>query len=154
MRIAGRVPVAFTVILLAGVAFAEALPPGTTPLSSDAVAKIYSGKTALWKDSDVYFAPDGTAKGVLGKPKTTGATMGTWAVSGNEMCLYAFRQHEGATFRDCYKYWRDGKRLLTLWSGHSDGTPVDLRDGYYTGEEDKLKPGDLVSARYAAAGGW
>lgn len=154
MRIARVAPVALAAAIASGGASGEALPQGAHPTSSAAVVGFYAGKTAVWKDSDVYFAPDGTAKGVLGKPKITGVLMGTWAVSGNEICLYAFRQNEGATFRDCYKYWRDGKRLLALWSSRSDGTPVDDKDGYYTGEEDRLKTGDLVSEKYVAAGGW
>jgi hypothetical protein len=154
LKIAGVAPVVLAAVLLCGGALGEPLPQGAKPASSATVVNSYSGRTAVWKDSDVYFAPDGTAKGVLGKPKITGVLMGTWAVSGNEICLYAFRQNEGASFRDCYKYWRDGKRLVTLWSAHSDGTPVDDKDGYYAGEEERLKPGDLVSDKYAAAGGW
>jgi hypothetical protein len=154
LRIAGRTPIAFAAVLSCGAALAEALPKTATPLDSEAVVKIYSGRTALWKDADVYFAPDGTAKGVLGKPKITGVSMGTWAVGGNEICIYAFRRNEGATFRDCYRYWRDGTRILTLWSSHGDGSAVDEKDGYYAGEEDKMKSGDRVSEKYSAAGGW
>jgi hypothetical protein len=155
LRLARVAPLALAAVLAIGGASGEELPAGAHPTSNATVVNLYSGKTAVWKDSDVYFAPDGTAKGVIGKPKITGVLMGTWAVSGNEMCLYAFRQNEGATFRDCYKYWRDdAKRLLALWSSHSDGTPVDDKNGYYTGELDRLKAGDLVSDKYAAAGGW
>ena len=155
MRIARVAAVATATVLTSGGASADALPPTAHPVTSATVVALYSGKTALWKDSDVYFAPDGTAKGVIGKPKVKGVLMGTWAVSGNEMCLYAFRQNEGATFRDCYRYWRDeNRRLLTLWSSHSDGTSVDDKDGYYTGEQERLKAGDLVSDKYGAAGGW
>jgi hypothetical protein len=155
LRITRVAPLALAAVLAAGGASGEALPSGAHAVSGATVLGLYSGKTAVWKDSDVYFAPDGTAKGIIGKPKITGVLMGTWAVSGNEMCLYAFRQNEGATFRDCYKYWRDdNKRLFTLWSSHSDGTPVDDKDGYYAGEQDRLKAGDLVSDKYLAAGGW
>lgn len=155
MRLALVAPATLAAVLVAGNASGEALPPRAHPASSATVVGLYSGKTAVWKETDVYFAPDGTAKGIIGKPKITGVLMGTWAVSGNEMCLYAFRQNEGATFRDCYKYWRDdNKRLIALWSSHSDGTPVDDKDGYYPGEQDRLKAGDLVSDKYAAGGGW
>jgi hypothetical protein len=44
--------------------------------------------------------------------------------------------------------------VITLWSAHSDGTAADENNGYYGGEENKLKPGDLVSERYNAAGGF
>jgi hypothetical protein len=154
LRLAGGAPVICVALLMSGAARGDALPKAAIPLSSDAIVKLYSGKTAIGKDADIYFAPDGTDKGVWGKPKTITAFMGTWSVSGNEICIYAFRKNAPVTLRDCYRYWRDGKRLVTLWSNRSDGAAVDESDGYYSGEEDKLKPGDLVSDKYDAAGGW
>jgi len=154
LRIAGGAPIVAAGLILSCAALAESLPKTATPLSKDAVTRIYSDRTAIWKDADAYFAPDHTEKGVLGKPKATSVFMGTWTVSGNEICVYNFHKNSPATFRDCYKYWQDGKRVVTLWSIHSDGSPVDENNGYYVGEVDKLKPGDLVSDKYAAAGGW
>jgi len=121
-------------------------------MASDALVAMYSGKTLVGKQGDIYFAPDHTDKGILGKPKMTTLLMGTWNVTGNEICTYNFRKNDRQSYRDCYKYWQDGGRVVTLWSAHSDGSAVDINNGYYSAD-DKLVSGDLVSERYAAAGG-
>lgn len=143
----------FAEVCIAPIALAEVLPKTATPLNSESVTKLYAGKTAVDKNSDVFFAPKGTEKGVLGKPKVTGVLMGTWSVAGNEICMYVFRNKDPNSYRDCYKYWQDGNHILALWSSHSDGTAADPTNGYYRGEESKLKLGDLVSEKYQAAGG-
>ena len=148
---AGLVIVAAAAIASAGLA--DPLPTTAKPLSSDAVTKLYAGKTAVGKDSDIFFAPSGIAKGILGKPKAASTLMGTWSVAANEICLYIFRNKDPTTYRDCYKYWQDGGHIITLWSSRSDGTAADEKTGYYRGEESKLKPDDLVSGKYDAAGG-
>jgi hypothetical protein len=127
---------------------ADSLPKTATPMNSESVKKLYSGNTAIWKDSDVYFAPDGSIKGLFGKPQIKALMEGSWSVSGNEICVYAYKGKEPSFYRDCYQYWLDGKRIVALWSGHSDNSAVDQIDGYHFGEEKKLNPGDLVSEKY------
>ncbi|MDX8464602.1 hypothetical protein RFM26_02740 [Mesorhizobium sp. VK23B] len=52
-------------------AMADKLPKGAIPLSADEVRAIYSGKTGVYSVSDIYYDPNGTTKGVFGKPKAT-----------------------------------------------------------------------------------
>jgi Protein of unknown function (DUF995) len=129
---------------------ANSLPKTAIPMNSDMVKQIYSGKTAVWKDSDVYFAPDGSTKGLYGKPQIKALLEGSWSVTGNEICVYTYRTKDPNFYRDCYQYWLDKKRIVALWSEHSDNSPVDQVNGYHFGEENKLKPGDLVSEKYTA----
>ena len=153
LKIVGAALVIIAEAFPSSAALAETLPTTARPMSSDAVTKLYAGKTAVGKDSDIFFAQSGIEKGILGKPKATNTLMGTWSVADNEICIYVFRKKDPNTYRDCYKYWQDGGHIITLWSSHSDGTAVDEKTGYYRGEEGKLKPGDLVSEKYDAAGG-
>jgi hypothetical protein len=134
-------------------ASADPLPKSATPMTSEAIRLMYSGNTAVWADSDIYFAPDGSIKGILGKPAAKNIIEGTWAIEGNTFCLYTFRSKAQVSSCDCYLWWRDGKRAISLWSPRSDGAPVDAANGYRLGEERNLKVGDLVSARYSAAPG-
>jgi hypothetical protein len=135
---------------MCAVAFADSLPKTAIPMNAESVKKMYSGNSAIWKDSDVYFLPDGSVQGVFGKPTVTDLIVGSWSVSGNEICVYTFQTKQPTPFRDCYQYWRDGKRIIALWSIHADGSAVDSNNGYHSGE-DRLKPGDLVSDKYQAA---
>jgi hypothetical protein len=133
-------------------ALADKLPKDAKPLSSQEIATIYSGKSSDWKMSSAYFAPDGSLKGYLGKPKVKTTFKGKWTVTDNEICM-DFTTQDGFSSTDCWKYWRSGKDILTLWSRHFDGSKVDDVNGYYKNEVAKLKNGDLVSAKYAEAGG-
>ncbi|WP_158815977.1 DUF995 domain-containing protein [Methylocapsa sp. S129] len=132
-------------------ALADSLPKTAAPMNSESVKKIYSGNTLISKYYDIYFAADGSIKGIFGKPSTKALIQGSWSVSGNEICMYTFRSKEPNSFRDCYQYWQDGRRIIALWSVHSDGSTVDQNGGYSVGEDRNLKSGDLISARYSAA---
>ncbi len=151
--IAAKSAIALAGVVLSTATFADDLPKTAAPMSGDAVRKLYSGNSAISKNSDIFFEPDGSLKGIFGKPKVTDTIVGSRSVSGNEICLYTFRRKEPNSLRDCYQYWIDKKRTLTLWSIHGDGSAADQSDGYYVGEESNLKPGDLVSSEYAAAPG-
>jgi Protein of unknown function (DUF995) len=129
---------------------ADSLPKTAAPMRSELVKKLYSGNTAIRKDSDIYFAPDGSIKGVYGKPQVKALMEGSWSVSANEICIYSYKGKDPNFYRDCYQYWSDGKRIVALWSAHSDNSAVDQIDGYYFGEEKALNPGDLVSEKLAA----
>ena len=131
---------------------ADPLPKTAKPINSDEITKLYSGKTTDWKISSAYFAPDGTVKGYLGKPVVKTTFKGTWKVTGNEICM-EFSTPKDSGLSDCWKYWRNGKDVITLWSRHYDGSKADEANGYYKNEVAKLKAGDLVSAKYAEAGG-
>jgi Protein of unknown function (DUF995) len=134
-------------------AFAGDLPGTAVPLTTAEAAQIYSGKTALYKGSSFYFAPDGTAKGYYGKPPK-GALLGTWVANDNEVCLtsHGFRADDSKPTVNCNKYWRDGKKIWSLWTVHFDNSPVDPH-GYWDKETSQYKPGDLVEEQYTALGG-
>lgn len=132
---------------------ADKLPKGATPLSSDEVRAIYSGKTGVYKVSDIYYDPNGTTKGVFGKPKATMTISGTWEVNGNERCMHNHPKGDPKLYTDCNAYWRSGKKIYSLWTVHYDGSKPDKVNGYWTGELKLHKDGDLVSKKYMAMGG-
>jgi hypothetical protein len=115
---------------------------------------MYSGNSATSKDSDIYFSPDGSVKGIAGKPVAKEAIEGTWSVISNEICVYTFKSKQPGSFCDCYQWWRIGRRAFSLWTRRSDGSTVDAKNDYRVGEEGNLKIGDLVSTRYGAAPGF
>lgn len=132
-------------------AMADKLPKGATPLSANEVRAIYSGKTGVYRVSDIYYDPNGTTKGVFGKPKPTSTFKGTWTVKGNERCMYNKPKGDPKTYTDCNAFWRVGKKLYSLWTVHYDGSKPDTE--YSTEELKQHKKGDLVSKKYAAMGG-
>jgi hypothetical protein len=135
--------VAIIVFFSSAAVLADQLASTATPMSSDAISKIYSGKTAVWKSSEMYFSPDGTVKGLYGKPKPTSPFSGTWSVNGNELCATVAFSDKPTTYTDCWKWWTDGKKLVTLWSKHNDNSAVDETHGYF--KEIEFRRGDLVS---------
>ncbi|WP_292372673.1 DUF995 domain-containing protein [Mesorhizobium sp.] len=134
-------------------AMADKLPKGATPLPSDEVRAIYSGKTGVYSVSDVYYDPNGTTKGVFGKPKAKSTFQGTWAVKGNEHCMYNKSKGDPKTYTDCNAFWRAGNKIYSLWTVHYDGSKPDKVNEYWTGALKQHKKGDLVSKKYAAMGG-
>ena len=134
-------------------AVADKLPKGATPLSADEVRSIYSGKTGVYSVSDIYYDPNGVTKGVFGKPKAKVAFKGTWAVKGNEMCMYNKSKGETKTSTDCNAYWRAGNKVYSLWSVHYDGSKPNKVNDYSPNEIKNYKTGDLVSKKYIAMGG-
>ena len=138
-------------------AWADKLPKDAVKLTAAEVKAIYSGTTGVYGVTNMYYAPDGTIKGIVGKPgifrqlKITSTFKGTWQVNGNEIC--ARKEGKGAPKANCNTFWRSGKKLYTLWSTHSDGSKPDTKNGYFTNELKLHRKGDLVSKKYAAAGG-
>ena len=139
---------AVVAIAAIGSALADDLPAGAVPLTSDEVTKIYSGKTAFYKVSTIYYAPDGTMKGVFGGKSPF---KGTWTVASNEQCQVSGNPGE-KQYKDCNKYWRAGKKIWSLWTVHYDDTPVD-EHGYWDKQVQQFKPGDQVSKLYRKVGG-
>ena len=129
------------------------LPSAAVPLTSEEATQLWSGKTALYKASSFYFAPDGTAKGFYGKPPKA-ALVGTWAANGNELCLTSrgFGPDDSKPTVNCNKFWKDGKKIWSLWSVHFDNSPVDPR-GYWDKETSQYRPGNLVEKEYKKLGG-
>jgi hypothetical protein len=121
-------------------------------MSRETLIKLYSGKTAIGAESDIYFSPDNTFKGLIGKTKDSPIT-GTWSVTDNELCIYSFRKDKLGTYSDCYEYWSDGSRIISLWSVHSDRSRVDRSTGYVEIEQSNFRAGDLISERYYSTGG-
>jgi Protein of unknown function (DUF995) len=134
--------------------FSDPLPKSAQPMTTEAVTLMYSGNTAVWQDSDIYFSPDGSVKGILGKPTAKAAIEGSWSVNENKICVYTFRSKQPGSFYECYQWWRDGKRAISSWSPRSDGSTADATNGFRFGEEKSLKAGDLVSNRYSSAPGF
>jgi hypothetical protein len=139
-------------VLLSGPAMAAKLPSTATPMTPEDVTKVFSGKTLLAPNSDTFVMPQGTTKGVVGKPKITGPFTGTWSVSGNEFCMENVSPGETTSMKDCIKLWRDGRKVYTLWTARSDGKGIDYVDGYDPFLP-KTRAGDIVSQRYQKAGG-
>ncbi len=55
---------------------------------------------------------------------------------------------DSGTATDCWKWYKDGKKIWTLWSTHYDGSKPKKGD-YYQSEAKILKAGDKVSEEYA-----
>ncbi|WP_181180590.1 DUF995 domain-containing protein [Mesorhizobium sp. B2-4-6] len=134
-------------------AMAVKLPKGATPLSADEVRLIYSGKTGVYRGADTYYDPNGTTRGVFGKPKAVGTFKGTWTVKGNELCEYNKSKTDTKASTNCNAFWRVGNKIYALWSVHFDGSKPDKVNDYWVGEVKQHKKGDLVSKKYAAMGG-
>lgn len=126
-------------------ALADKLPKGAEPLSSAELTKIYSGKTTNWKRSNAYFAPEGTYFHV----KKDRALIGTgkWVVSNNKICVNMKWRVLGTAKtgkeKDCWTWYRSGKKYLTSWKGNS-GTS----EGYYDSEIKKISKNDNILKVY------
>jgi hypothetical protein len=132
---------------------AAKLPDDAKPLSESEIKNMYSGKTGVYKVSDVYYSPTGTVKGVFGKPKPKSTFSGTWEVSGNEICMKNKGRDDSKIYTDCNKIWRSGNKIYELWTVHYDGTKPNGKDDYSTDVMHQLKAGDLVSKQYEKMGG-
>lgn len=138
--------------MMAGAAAADPLPADAKPLAAESLAAFYAGKTADWKTSKAYFAPDGTLKGINTE---NGASIywGKWTVKGNEVCMVNDWRNtqtgdSGGPATDCWKWYVDGSGTFwQLWSVRYTGQKPP-RDDYYTGEEKKFRKGDKVSKQF------
>lgn len=131
-------------------AAAGPLPRGAQPYTAVELERLYAGQTAVWDHSLAFFAPDHRIKGIF---RGRIIYWGHWSVKGNEICMVnqGYDPARHARFQvqpDCWKWWHDGKRAITLYSRPFDGSLPDLQDGYYLDEVEALKPGDLVSPRF------
>ena len=143
----------FCVATLCTAAVADPLPKSAKPLSSSWIKKAYSGNSAVWEMSMVYFASDGTTTGVFGVPPKATFT-GKWVVKGNKICMTNIptniktKKVDERTYTDCWIYYADGKTILTsYYNDFAEGKGPN--DDYYDGELSNLKKGDKVSAKYA-----
>jgi hypothetical protein len=134
-------------------AVADPLPNSAKPLSSSWITKAYSGNSALWGISMVYFVPDGTTVGVYGNPPKATFT-GTWVVKKNKICMtnvptnIKTKKLDTRTYTDCWVYYADGKTILTsYYNDFEEGKGPN--DDYSEGEISNLKKGDKVSVKYA-----
>ena len=133
-------------------ALAGKLPATAVPLGAEEVVKLHSGNTGTYPTVDEYFAPDGTTIGIFGKPVAKSTFAGKWIVFGNTLCTLSGNKFETKIYTDCNAFWRDGDKILMLWSTHSDGSKADAVNGYYdaTGT---VKPGNIIADKYKAGGG-
>ena len=79
-------PVAILVAFSAP-AGAGKLPKDAKPMTAEEVTAIYSGNSALWKLSKVYFSPEKKVMGVFGKGSKRAIFSGEWSVTDNEICM-------------------------------------------------------------------
>jgi len=126
-----------------GSAQSETLPATAKPMSAGDIEALYAGKTKVFSQSSMYFAPDKTMKGVAQERPISGR----WSVSGNQICLQIKER------KDCWKYWRDGDRIFTIWAVRSYGPKLNPADDYTQDEVNHLQNGDLASEKYTQAGG-
>ena len=148
-----------TILALAAVSIctpsvAAKLPAGAKPMSPSRIRSIYSGKTAHWKISTVYFAPNGRIKGYMNHKRVV--LGGAWSVSGNRACMHTNWSkpktgEHGKGGTDCWDWYTKGGKKWTLWSVHYDHSKAKPSD-YYSGEQRKLRRGDGVSAKLAKLG--
>jgi len=129
-------------------AMAYTLSSKAKKLSSAQVKKIYAGKTANWKRTKGYFAPDGTF--LIWHRKNKHYVVGKWKVSRNRMCKSGtwYDPSSGETSpmkKDCTKWVIDKKKYWSLWDGDENG-----KDGWYGKEMKKMKKGDSVSRKVKA----
>lgn len=147
-----RLMVSAAVALLFGTGLAHAiqLSKAWTPLTAKEVRAVYSGKTAQWSKTTVYFGPDGNIMG-HDKKKTT-VFSGTWSVSANRACMNVVwkvvKTGKSGKATDCWDWYSGDHKMWTLWSKHYDGSKPG-KDDYYAHEIKKLKAGNLVAKEYA-----
>ena len=141
--------IAFTAALVLSSlpAQADSLPKTAEKLTAAQAKALYAGKSSNWEKSRAYFAPDGTVS-LFKKDKTVWAE-GQWTVNGNKVCMsvnwHDLKDKSQGKHSDCWLWYRDGKRYLTLWSGEKDKT-----NGYWDGELKMLAKGDKVTKTVAA----
>ena len=135
-----------------GAARSEALPKSAVPLTAEEVTAIYSGHSSKWKNSNAWFAPDMSLKGIFGKKRDEVIFWGKWTVVENVVCMEAqyrnLKKGDTGNVSDCWTWFRDNKkRLWTLWSKRFDGSKVPKND-YYRTEIKNLVAGDIVSEKF------
>lgn len=141
-----------SILLVTSVAaYADALPKGAKDLTAEELTALYSGKSFQWdKDNAAYFAPDGTVTSTFSFNGSRGYTVGTWKVTGNEICkntaqwFDVTKNANGKGSPDCWRWVKKGKTYYTLWSTRFDGSKPD-ENAWNSGENKKLKKGDLVT---------
>lgn len=132
--------------LLAGSAVAEELPADAVKMSAADLKKVYAGKSSNWTRSRTYFAPDGTIKWIRKDKSAYGD--GKWTVKGNRVCMLLnwndVDSKESGRSKDCWDWYRSGRKYMTLWSVRFNGEKA-KKDDYYDGEFRKLQRGDRVT---------
>lgn len=131
--------------------FAASLPSGSKDLSEEQITALYSGNTMQWdKDNRAFFAPDGSVVSTFSFKGSQGYTVGSWKVTGNEICKNTAEWFDVTTGKsgkgtpDCWRWAIKGKKYYTTWSVRFDGsTQKEL--SWSSGENKKIKNGDLVS---------
>lgn len=138
--------------LMVTAAAAEKLPADAKALKATELRNIFIGNSMVWSTSRAYFSPDTKTKGLFGNP-VSHTYSGTWSVSGNTVCMnnksidVKTGKSDGKTYRDCWKFYKSGKRTLSLWLNNYDKQLTE--NDYWDGELKSLKKGDQVSKQYA-----
>lgn len=123
------------------------LPKGATPMTPEEITVILSGNSIDFKVAKYYFAPDHS---LLGIGSNGWFADGTWSVNGNTWCLDSLwhgpdKAKAPETFGLCSEKYKVGKIIYTKNTKGEDKYLGDI----WTGEEKKIKKGDIVSAKVA-----
>jgi hypothetical protein len=129
----------------------DKLPTTAKPMPAADLQKAYAGKTAVWKDGAVYWAPDGKAIGVT--PNNASAGDGTWEATDGKVCYHITWMGIKPTdtpypLNNCFGYMIDGKHVFHQFT--SDKMKSDT--GWWGGKSDltALKTGNTIQSRYDA----
>jgi len=128
------------------------LPKDAAPLSSDDIKLLFSGNTIDFKDTLYFFKPDGSLVGIHTDKSGNSFADGKWSVNDNEFCLDSSwhgkdKAAKPFLFALCYKFY---KAKNVIWTeNNKGGEPKDL-GAIYTGQDKKIKKGDLITAKVTA----
>lgn len=144
------------IVAVSSSALADKLPKGSEHLAESEIIELYSGNSMRWdKDNVAYFASDGKVVSTFNFGGDRGYTVGTWQVTGDEICKNTtewFNIAKGTSGKgspDCWRWARKGRTFYNLWSVRFDGSKPN--DGAWTkGENKKIKQGDLASQKIEA----
>ena len=128
------------------------LPKGAVPLSSDEIKTLFAGNTIDFKDTLYFFLTDGSLVGFHTDKSGNSFADGKWSVNDNEFCLDTswYGKDKSAKpflFALCYKFYKVNK---VIWTENNKGGEEKDLGAIYTGQDKKIKKGDLISAKVTA----
>lgn len=135
---------------------ADPLPKGAVDLTESEITALYSGNSFRWdKDNIAFYSADGNVVSTFKFKGSQGYTVGSWKVSGNEICKNTAewfditKKTNGKASPDCWRWARKGKAYYTLQTVRFDGSKPD-ENAWSSGENKKFKKGDHVGKKIEA----